>query len=1605
MSRRCSQETSSQMFNDVATEPDSKISSTSSKPAQSHNHLYIELGTPTIVGKVMMDQGHYYQLSSLVQDLLNVNDLGETKSTISNGNCFFDSFIGYNDQIKSVTHRNNVVEALRARLYKLARKNLNKNLKVSDEVVDIRKTTKTTLIKIKEWISKYYDDIKSTLTFDKDFHKGSDLLEFSSNKFSDLSDKLLVELYTHTMGENRGRFTWPDYDILCKCEVFDCIIIMIYMGELSNSIQIYYPPGSNFDRNWLSKIEHFKIIVKNGSHFEYVSPSKSFEMRIEAISHCLVSRINDVISLDNDNEDNVNESNTPVIKKKPLIEEHERERETKNESSQANKTKSSKKETSKSKDHAKYEEMNNILQAGNCDLLLRFDGACLKGKAKKCGSGAVLYIVLNNVQKQIWYGYGPSEWDKTNGEDVNVMIAMYNALIIGLEFISSNILIIRSLSIECESQILISHISNGYWGQDFKTLYDNVKNLMSKIKCVDSMVFNTINRNENWKADFMAQQGARSDKPFIMEYLKFIDNDSKDGSRVSSRKSKPSSKKRALMDDSSTADFEAYAISKDSKLLDKHETIIDNMHDEYLIDVPTIKENKHISDVSILQQLFDIDDVIDGTYLKVIEELDDEEIFSRFISKKSLKLYRKDKLSREILLIMNNIVSTLFVKISDASNCLSDHLALFLLPSVVKLLILGIRHKTIVSSIEIVLRNVLSFLYTSESSSLIIVKLFEILYKDDVPRGNINVYHCSHKGLYQKVKLLTEECQYGRAFKLLKQSKGGNGIPSVADDELDGEVRKYFPAENSYITGDVFGEGLLNSDNVQDLDISFEDVLKCVKSLNISSAPGVDAWSYNFLKNLILFGYNKEESLSQIIDTIILAVNRFYKAGFCNKSRQLWSTTRLVFIPKDGVGLRPIGITSALYRLFGKIISFKVKERVSTILCLNNQLGIGVPDGCSIGATLINRYLHVNNKEDNSREKAILQNDISNAFNETSHSLIEEGLQLICPDLIHVFRFIYSNNPILICNHREVGRLFTGTLQGDALSMIFFNVAFHVVLSKIKNALPTISLVAYCDDLTVLTHKDCIETDSLCIWEMMEQHGFRVNKNKCKIVSVNDDTTILGMPIGSQEFVNDSFKVLVEDMQSKVSLIDTKCIKSKSRLIFLKDCINTIPTYFIRLISLNQTQYDEIDSVIDEGIKHIVGRSIVNGYSHFIRGLSQHLGGLGIHRYGTGFGQILHDILQIRTNQFIEEHDLGDVIPITLNRTLSLNLLGLEDDSDLSNSSTRHQRILKNVVNSLMDTFHSDKYLVANAALLLSSSFKGSAYHITGYRGFNFRLDSHYVHALSNVLLLPICDNHLEVDCFCHGNALMGNRVGYKSADFNRHNKSHQCLFPLSHMFSCQAFNGYKIRCHDLCVKAIMSYIKSINRNAVIEHEPRKVKMVQSSQNTREDLKITFKDNDKWKIALDVSIVNPAQFVAIEPTLSKVLSREEKNDSMTISDIRGVESACSKKFYHTRMAEAAKRNHHIDNLTPGFSFQPFIIDHTGNLGPQATEFISFINKISGIKGADGAAGAGKKMDYSKEVFLRRRILFFCNLKCAIARENALSQLKPSKIVGECREFE
>ena len=60
-------------------------------------------------------------------------------------------------------------------------------------------------------------------------------------------------------------------------------------------------------------------------------------------------------------------------------------------------------------------------------------------------------------------------------------------------------------------------------------------------------------------------------------------------------------------------------------------------------------------------------------------------------------------------------------------------------------------------------------------------------------------------------------------------------------------------------------------------------------------------------------------------------------------------------------------------------------------------------------------------------------------------------------------------------------------------------------------------------------------------------------------------------------------------------------------------------------------------------------------------------------------------------------------------------------------------------------------------------------------------------------------------------------------------------------------------------------------------------------------------------------------------------------------------------------------------------------------------FIKFINKLSGV--TETIDSKGHPRTCRQEIYLFKRIQFFCNLRGAIARENALLQLKPMKFTG------
>ena len=123
-------------------------------------------------------------------------------------------------------------------------------------------------------------------------------------------------------------------------------------------------------------------------------------------------------------------------------------------------------------------------------------------------------------------------------------------------------------------------------------------------------------------------------------------------------------------------------------------------------------------------------------------------------------------------------------------------------------------------------------------------------------------------------------------------------------------------------------------------------------------------------------------------------------------------------------------------------------------------------------------------------------------------------------------------------------------------------------------------------------------------------------------------------------------------------------------------------------------------------------------------------------------------------------------------------------------------------------------------------------------------------------------------------------------------------------------------------------------------------------------------------IVIDVSIINPAQAEGIKGTLNKLIFG---------LDPESVTSNCNRNLHMNEHIEKAKCMKHMKEMHNGDKFYPFIADITGQLGAKANDVIKLISKLSNCP-ADTLHWQQKR--------LKDRIIYACNLRCAIARCNA-----------------
>ena len=174
--------------------------------------------------------------------------------------------------------------------------------------------------------------------------------------------------------------------------------------------------------------------------------------------------------------------------------------------------------------------------------------------------------------------------------------------------------------------------------------------------------------------------------------------------------------------------------------------------------------------------------------------------------------------------------------------------------------------------------------------------------------------------------------------------------------------------------------------------------------------------------------------------------------GYCNRllavrdvtdnERQLLTAGKMVFIPKGDNNWRPIGITSAICRIVGKIVLKRASSFIGDSL-KNLQLALGISDGCTLGAAIDQSYLD--------RGGVTLFFDMINAFNNCSRRRAYDQMRLKLPTLLPLFALLYgAPSQALIAKGISLGTITSGVKQGCPLAMIAFCLTIHPLLEALQ---------------------------------------------------------------------------------------------------------------------------------------------------------------------------------------------------------------------------------------------------------------------------------------------------------------------------------------------------------------------------------------------------------------------------------------------------------------------------------------------------------------------------------------------------------------------------
>ena len=365
-----------------------------------------------------------------------------------------------------------------------------------------------------------------------------------------------------------------------------------------------------------------------------------------------------------------------------------------------------------------------------------------------------------------------------------------------------------------------------------------------------------------------------------------------------------------------------------------------------------------------------------------------------------------------------------------------------------------------------------------------------------------------------------------------------------------------------------------------------------------------------------------------------------------------WTRSRLVALRKADGKPRPIAIGDAWGRFLGKCVALKWTKNVANTKLHKIQFGVGISGGIEKMAHQVRLAVRYAERAARTPElfgadyldnpTVVIAVDMSNAFNSIQRGAIFDALQGTAPGLQPLFRWQYGTpSPLHLSNGHFFCNSESGVRQGDPLGPLYFSIGLHPVLLEVQDDFPDVQILAYLDDIVICGPRtEALAALASLRLKVARKLGLEVNMSKTVMYDptvvenvvqadglkvVRDGFVLLGSPmgfddrgvgVGTENFTNAyAEQQLIQQRQVLVGMQDN--LGPRSTFVLLKQCVNMRPTFLMRMTlpDLVMRAAIDFDDEVDRTLAGIMGwQGVLPAKSQILRGLPQHLAGLGVRR-------------------------------------------------------------------------------------------------------------------------------------------------------------------------------------------------------------------------------------------------------------------------------------------------------------------------------------------------------------------------------------------------------